>query len=109
MPGKKRKSSLKKERDAEGESFFSGASGVFGKEYLNLIKDRKKESKAYQKHQFIGLELSEILDDPGHKSFYIKLAKERNPEELLALAKDVASRTSVRNRGAYFMRIIHDK
>ena len=99
MPAVKRRASTRKESELTG----------FGGEYLDLIKERKKISKAYKKHQFIGLELAEILDDPGHKSFYIKLAKEENPEELLSLAKDVASRKGVRNKGAYFMRLWHDK
>ena len=77
--------------------------------YMRTLRERKKISKIYQFHQLLGLELATILDDEKHKSFYMKLAKEKNPEKLLGMAKDVASRKQVRNKGAYFMRIIHQE
>jgi len=75
--------------------------------YLKTLRERKTTSRAYKKYQLVGLELAAILDDPGHKSFYIKLAKEKAAEELFSIAKDTASRKNIRNKGAYFMRMIH--
>ena len=43
--------------------------------------------------------------DERHKALYIKLAKENDAERLLALAKDIAERKNVQNKGAYFMRV----
>lgn len=77
--------------------------------YLKTIRERKEKSKVYRKHQLMGLTLAEILEDPGHKSFYMKLAREMDPDRLIQLAKDVASRTGVKNKGAYFMRLLHSK
>lgn len=68
---------------------------------------RKKESRVYEKHQLVGLEIAELLGDFPHKALYIKMAKKRDPEELLRLAKDVAGRERVRKRGAYFMRLVY--
>jgi hypothetical protein len=78
----------------------------FHKNYLKELRKRAKESRVYRKHQLIGLEIAHILHDEKHKSLYIKLAKEQNPDTLLALAKEVAERTQVRNRGAYFMKLL---
>jgi hypothetical protein len=36
----------------------------------------------------------------------MKLAKERDADELLALAKSVAENKRVKNKGAYFMRVL---
>lgn len=82
----------------------SGKSG-FKKEYLELMRKRRGDSKIYAKHQFIGLELAKVLDDMSRKALYIKLAKENDGERLLTLAKDVASKIGVKNKGAYFMRV----
>ncbi|MDO8516363.1 MAG: hypothetical protein Q7S28_03875 [bacterium] len=73
--------------------------------YIKDLKVRSKESRAYSKHQAIGAEIGEVLQDIKHTALYIKLAKEGDPEGLLALAKDVAQRTGVSNKGAYFMRL----
>ncbi len=77
--------------------------------YLRKLKERAKKSHVYRKHQLIGLQISQILGDEKHKSLYIKLAKERNAEKLLRLAKEVAEKKSVKNRGAYFMTILKKK
>lgn len=74
-------------------------------DYLTLLKERKKTSRAYTPHQLAGLAIAEILGDEKHKSLYIKLAKEYGVEKLVALSKDVASRPRVKNKGAYFMRL----
>jgi len=78
-------------------------------DYIELLKKRAKESKVYSPHQLTGLMISEILQDEKHKALYIKLVKNGNPDELLRLAKSVADRTNVKNKGAYFMRLLHKK
>lgn len=76
------------------------------KEYLELLSERKKTSRVYRQYQSIGLELAEILEDRSHKSLYMKLAKNYDSQMLIVLAKDVAARQSVLNKGAYFMRLL---
>ncbi|MCL4400302.1 hypothetical protein M1506_03450 [Patescibacteria group bacterium] len=78
------------------------------KNYLEELKKRKKESHVHKKYQMIGLMLSEILEDDKHKALYIKLAKERDEEELLTLAKSIAEKKDVNSKGAYFMRVLFD-
>ena len=79
------------------------------KSYLDVIRERKKTSRVYVLHQATGLALAEILEDNKHKSLYIKLAKEGNSQMLIELAKDVASRRGVKNKGAYFMKLLKNK
>jgi len=74
--------------------------------YIELLKKRARESRVYSPHQMTGLLLAEILGDPKHKSLYIKLAKEKDPDALLKLAKDVADRENIGNYGAYFMKLL---
>lgn len=74
--------------------------------YLKALKDRSRTSRAYQKHQLIGLEIAEILHDEKHIALYIKLAKNHGSDALLMLAKDVARKKNVKNYGAYFMRLV---
>ena len=87
MPGKAKKPSLKET-------------------YLKELARRGKESHVYRKYQLMGLEISQILHDERHKALYIKLSKEGNADRMLAIAKDVASRDDVKNKGAYFMAIL---
>jgi hypothetical protein len=75
---------------------------------LEVLKKRKKESRAYTPHQAMGAEIAEILGDEAHTALYIKLAKEHDAQALLRLAKDVATRHGVDNKGAYFMKIFHE-
>ncbi len=56
-----------------------------------------------------GLMLAEILHDNAHKALYIKLAKSHGEQRLLGLAKLVAENTKVKNKGAYFMRVLFSK
>lgn len=74
-----------------------------GAKYLAKLKERAKKSHAYRKYQLLGLEIAMILEDEKHKSLYIKLAKNGNAEKLLRLAKEVAEKKGVKNKGAYFM------
>ena len=83
--------------------------GTVRERYLKELKRRAKESHVYRKYQLIGLEISQILGDEAHKSLYIKLAKEGNPDRLLRIAKEVAERKNVAKKGAYFMSLIKKK
>ena len=73
-----------------------------------LKKKIEQKSPVYAKHEFqdYGIRLSEDLHDKKHKSLYIKLAKNYNEQKLIALAKDVSERKNIRNKGAYFMRLL---
>lgn len=77
-----------------------------GEGYLDKIKERRKDSRVSQPYQLIGLEIADILDDREHKALYIKLAKEKNGIELLRLAKEIEETRGVKNKGAYFMRLL---
>jgi hypothetical protein len=77
--------------------------------YMKKLRQRGKESHVYRKYQLLGLEIAQVLGDEKHKALYIKLAKEGNAERLLGVAKDVADRKNVKNKGAYFMRVITEK
>jgi len=75
-------------------------------EYVITLKDRAKKSRVYQPHQMTGLTLAEILEDSQHKSLYMKLAKIYDNHELLRLAKNLAERKTIENKGAYFMKLL---
>jgi len=76
---------------------------IIGNSYLKELRRRAKKSHIYRKYQLIGLEIAQALGDEKHKSLYIKLAKEGNGDKLLRLAKEVAEKKNIRNKGAYFM------
>ncbi len=81
-------------------------SGMTG-DYLKGVKRRASESKAYSAFQLIGLELATVLNDRAHTPLYIKIAKDHpDHHRLMILAKDVAGKPSVHNKGAYFMRLL---
>lgn len=77
--------------------------------YVAELKRRGKESHIYKKYQLIGLEISGILGDEKHKALYIKLSKEQNADALMRLARDIAERTNVKNKGAYFMTMLKER
>lgn len=76
------------------------------KSYLDELKRRSGESRVYSEHQLIGLLIAEALEDEAHKALYMRLAKKHDPDRLLKIAKDVASREGIENKGAYFMKIV---
>ncbi|MEK7089678.1 MAG: hypothetical protein AAB920_02555 [Patescibacteria group bacterium] len=78
-------------------------------DYMAMLKERGKKSKIYAKFQDVGLTLTNLLGDPKHKALYIKLAKQHDADKLLNLAKRVAGMKNIKNRGAYFMRVLHAK
>lgn len=65
---------------------------------------RTRSSPISRDYQFTGLMLADVLRDRTHKQIYLKLAREYDSGDLIRLAKDVAGREGVVNRGAYFMR-----
>ena len=77
------------------------------KNYLNIIKERGKTSRVYQKFQFTGLIIAQILGDEKHKSLYIKMAKNHDEQKLISLAKNVAEKKNIKNKGAYFTRVFY--
>ncbi len=76
------------------------------KDYLEILKERGKQSHVYKKYQLTGLLIAQLLDDEKHKSLYIKLAQKNNSDDLLIIAKDISERKKVENKGAYFMSIL---
>lgn len=80
-----------------------------GNEYLEKLKKRAARSRVYRKYQLIGLEIARILGDEKHKSLYIKLAKEKNSEALIQIAKKISENKKIKNPGAYFMTIVSQK
>jgi hypothetical protein len=77
--------------------------------YQDLLKKRAKESKVYAPYQLTGLMLAEILEDKKHKSLYIKLAKNYEESKLIRLAKSIAEKKNIKNKGAYFMKVWHNE
>lgn len=80
-----------------------------GLDYLELLKERKRKSRITVPHQLTGLNIAKILKDEKHKSLYMKLAKEYDNDMLIEIAKDVASRRKVKNKGGYFMTVLQSK
>lgn len=76
--------------------------------YLEALKERSKKSRVHRSYQLIGLNLAEILQDQKHKALYIKLAKNHDSGKLMRIAKSVAEKSDVRNKGAYFMRVLYE-
>lgn len=79
------------------------------KDYLKTLSERKKSTRVFKDFQHTGLVIAQMLDDEKHKALYIKLAKNINKQILMSTAKDVAERSEVENRGAYFMELIRQK
>lgn len=86
------------------ENNFSSAGA-----YLKNLREKGKKSRVYNHYQAIGLALSDILEDRSHKILYISLAKKYDAGRLLEIAKDIADRAGVRNRGAYFMKVLKEQ
>lgn len=80
---------------------------TYKNKYIKEIKKRAVESKIYRKYQLLGLQIAKILGDENHKSLYIKLAKQGDGDRLLGQAKEIAEKRNVKNKGAYFMSVIH--
>jgi len=76
------------------------------KDYLKTLQERSQKVRVHKKFQFTGLTLAQILNDEKHKALYIKLAMKHNEQKLINLAKNVAERKNVKNKGAYFMKLL---
>ena len=98
---------LKNRQELADHASFAASS--MGSTYLKTLRERAKESKVYQSHQMVGLEISQLLADEKHKALYIKLAKEGNTDRLMRIAKEVAEKKDVKNKGAYFMTVLQKK
>lgn len=79
------------------------------KDYLKIVRARAQKSHVYTKHQLIGLEIARLVEDEAHKSLYMKLAKEHSSQRLMELAKSVAEKKDIEQKGAYFMKILHEE
>ncbi|MBM3281399.1 MAG: hypothetical protein FJY91_01445 [Candidatus Harrisonbacteria bacterium] len=79
--------------------------------YRKTLGERKKITRVHHDFQLLGIELSQILCDTKHKTLYIKLAKfgGKDKDYLLRLAKCVAEKKDITNKGAYFMRVLKIK
>ncbi len=77
--------------------------------YLQELRRRNSESRAYKSYQLTGLEIANILEDWEHKSLYMKLAKKHGEAKMMELAKNVAERKNIENKGAYFMMILKNQ
>jgi len=75
--------------------------------YIEKLFERSQESKIYKKFQLTGLEIASILEDEKHKALYIKLAKQMKEDVLLELAKNIAEKKDIKNKGAYFMKVLY--
>lgn len=75
-------------------------------DYLKTLKERAQKSRVYKPYQSTGLALAEILEDPEHKALYMRMAKTYASNELIRIAKDLAERKNVENKGAYFMTLV---
>lgn len=84
-------------------------SGIESKDYLKSLSERSKNKRVSKNYQLIGLEIADLLEDRAHKALYIKLAKQQSEQKLRALAKNVAERKNIKNKGAYFMHVLYAK
>lgn len=74
--------------------------------YWKTLEERASTSNISRPFQLVGLNIAGLLGDIRHKALYIKYAKEYDREQLLELAKQIAERPGIKNRGAYFMKIV---
>ena len=76
------------------------------REYMKTLTERAKKSRVYKPYQSTGLVLAEILEDQEHKALYMRMSKIYDNNELIRIAKDLAERKNVENKGAYFMTLV---
>ena len=77
--------------------------------YLDRVAERKRTGRVTTEHQLTGLELAKLLNDEKHKSLYIKLAKQYKRSWLIGIAKNISEKKNIKNKGAYFMKVIHNE
>ena len=76
------------------------------KKYMDTLQKRAKKSRIYKSYQMTGLLLVELLQDSAHTPIYIRLAKLYDNQQLLGLAKTITKRVDIKNKGAYFMKML---
>ncbi|MEX1014760.1 MAG: hypothetical protein WDZ80_06390 [Candidatus Paceibacterota bacterium] len=81
------------------------------KSYMDLLKERGQSNKnrVSKSFQMTGLAIARMLHDEDHKGLYIKLAKTHDRDFLMNIAKDVAQRGNIENKGGYFMKVLQEK
>lgn len=79
------------------------------RDYLKLLEERVKKSRVRTAYQSTGLLLAEFLNDPVHKSLYMRLAKQYDHDLLIRLAKNLQERKDIKNKGAYFMKVLKSR
>jgi len=72
---------------------------------MDELKKRGAESKVYVKYQLTGLHIAELLDDKAHKALFMRLAKQHDETKLVSLAKSISENHTIKNKGAYFMKV----
>lgn len=77
----------------------------FDETYLKTLRERASKSRIYRKYQLTGLSLAKLLNDREHKALYMKLAKQHDADKLLVLARRIADKKDIKNKGAYFMSV----
>jgi len=82
---------------------------MINKDYLDTLKERAKKSHVYKKHQLTGLLMAQDLNDPKHKTLYMKMAKYISNQKLMEIVKDIKERKNITQGGAYFMKIAKEK
>lgn len=102
---------MKKPDDKSQDLFGNQKSEMdpFGKmtsSYIQELKRRTSESRAYKSYQLTGLEIANILEDWEHKALYMRLAKVHGESKMMQLAKSVVERKNIENKGAYFMSVL---
>ena len=79
------------------------------KSIISETKHKDRPKNLSREFQVYGVYLAESLEDTKHYSLYIKLAKENNQDRLMRLAKEVAEKKNIKNKGAYFMSLLKKK
>ena len=74
-------------------------------EYLESLKKRSKRPYATQPFQILGYEIAVALKDLKNRGLYMRLAKTHNPEQLLAIAKDISQNRNIKNKTHYFLKV----
>lgn len=77
--------------------------------YFDELAERAKTNKIYQEFQLTALTLAELLGDSKHVSLYMRLAKTHPKQDLFRIAKTIAERPDIGNKGAYFMKVLKEE
>ena len=78
-------------------------------DYIKLLKKRADTSHVHTKHQLVGLQIADMLNDRERKTFYIKLAKYNDEQDIRNLAKISIEKASINIPAAYFIKIAKER